>query len=396
VKFSALIDRWRGLTTARKVVVVVVVILVLLLARNMACRGAGGQGGMKRGGFAVSVEVAAVERGPIRHIVRFVGSAEPFESVTVLPKISGILSSFPVQIGDWVDEGDVIATIDDAEFGQRLDQARANLGLAEARLERSRINLKLAGRELERVESMAESDLISDQQLDLTTTERDGARADVQLAEADVTRARAAWDEARTNYEYTSIRARMSGSIDKRQVDAGTLISPNTPLCTIVRTDPAKVVLNVPESDIGILRVGGNAEVSASGGTIEVQGRVERIAPTVDAATRTMAAEIVIDNPDGTLRPGMYTEVSLLIEEKASVLLVPEFALVRREDRLEVIRVSDGTAEVVQVTVGIISDGVAEVVDGVEEDALVVVRGQYLVNDGDPVRYETPGEEAEG
>jgi RND family efflux transporter MFP subunit len=343
----------------------------------------------------VTVEVAPVERGPIRHTVSYVGSAEPFESVTVLPKVSGILSSFPVQIGDWVTEGDVIATIDDAEFSQRLDQARATLGLAEARLERSKINLKLAGRELERVESMAEEGLTSAQQLDRATTERDGAQADVQLAEADITRARAAWDEAQTNYQYTRVRARMSGSIDKRKVDSGTLVSPTTPLCTIVRTEPAKIVLNVPESDIGMLRVGGGAEVSAAGGSIVVHGRVERIAPTVDVATRTMAAEIVIDNADGALRPGMYTQVSLLIDEKLDVVLVPERALVRREGRMETIRVSDGTAHVVQVTVGIIADDVAEVIEGLDVGDLVVVRGQYLVNDGDPVRYETPGDEAE-
>lgn len=371
-------------------IIVAIAVLLVLISIIRSCGGGRGRGPM--GGFAVPVEVAPVERGPIRHTVRYVGSAEPYESVTVLPKISGILTSFPVQIGDWVTEGDVIATIDDAEFGQRLDQARANLGLAEARLERSRINLKLSERELERVQSMAEEGLTSAQQLDLATTERDGARADVQLAEADVTRARAAYDEARTNYDYTRVRARMSGSIDKRKVDSGTLVSPTTPLCTIVRTDPAKVVLNVPESDIGMIRVGGPADVSAAGGSIEVQGRVERIAPTVDAATRTMAAEIVIDNADDALRPGMYTEVSLLIEEKSDVLLVPEQALVRREGRLEAIRVDDGVAHIVPVTVGIIAEGFAEVIEGVEAGERVVVRGQYLVNDGDPVRYETQGD----
>jgi multidrug efflux pump subunit AcrA (membrane-fusion protein) len=108
-----------------------------------------------------------------------------------------------------------------------------------------------------------------------------------------------------------------------------------------------------------------------------------------------MAAEIVIDNADGALRPGMYTQVSLLIDEKLDVVLVPERALVRREGRMETIRVSDGTAHVVQVTVGIIADDVAEVIEGLDVGDLVVVRGQYLVNDGDPVRYETPGDEAE-
>jgi RND family efflux transporter MFP subunit len=289
-----------------------------------------------------------------------------------------------------VSEGDLIATIDESEYSQRLDQARANLGLAEARLARSRINLKLADRELERMESMSEEGLTSDQQLDLATTTRDGARADVQLAVADVDRARAAYDEARINFEHTRIVARMSGSVDKRQVDAGTLVAPTTPLCTIVRTDPAKVVVNVPEAEIGLLRVGGEAVVTAGAGTLELQGRVERIAPTVDAATRTMTAEIVVPNSDDALRPGMYADVTLLIEEKPDVVLAPELALVRREGRTEVIRVSDGVAHATPVEVGIISDGRAEVLDGLAAGDLVVVRGQYLLNEGDQVRYEAP------
>ncbi len=369
-----------------------VVLALILVAAVRSCVGAGSarlRGGFA-GSFAVSVEVAAVERGPIRHTVRYVGSAEPYESITMLPKVTGILTSFSVQIGDSVNEGDLIATIDEAEYAQRLDQARANLGLAEARLERSRINLQLAERELERVASMAEQGLTSDQQLDQVTTQRDGARADVQLAQADVTRARAAYDEAAINLDNTRILARLTGSVDKRHVDPGALVSPTTPLCTIVRTDPAKVVVNVPEAEIGYLRVGSEALVTAAAGTIELNGRVGRVAPTVDMATRTMTAEIVIPNGDGALRPGMYTDVELLIEEKPDVVLAPEQALVRREGRTEVFRVDDGVAHSVAVEVGIIADGKAEVREGLAGGDVVVVRGQYLLNEGDHVQYEEP------
>jgi len=380
------------MTRKRLIIGLAVVAVVLVVVIIRSCVGGSGEDS-GRSGYAVSVEVASIERGPIRHTAKYVGSLEPYESVTVLPKVTGILTSFPVQIGDWVSEGDVIATIDEAEFAQRLGQARANLGLAEARQSRSRINLKLADRELERVQSMADQGVASDQQLDLTTTERDGARADVQLADADVTRARAAFDEARINFENTRIKARLSGSVDKRQVDAGALVSPATPLCTIVRTEPAKVILNVPEADIGLIQIGGEAVVTAAAGTIEANGRVERVSPTVDAASRTMTAEIVVANTSGALRPGMYAEVELLIAEKPDVLLAPERALVRQEDRFEVIRVSDGVAHSAPVTLGIVTEGAVEVIDGVEDGDLVIVRGQYLVNDGDPVRYEIGGSE---
>ncbi len=381
-----------GVPFKRLVVIAAAVIglLAVVSVVGLVRRGADPAAGDGEGAFAVSVEVAPVELGSIRHTVQYVGSVHAYESVTILPKVTGILTSFPIQIGDEVTQGQPIAVIDDAEFKQRLDQAQANLQLAQAQLQRAKINLDLAERELGRVQTMASQGLTSDQLLDQATSKRDGAKADVQLAEADVTRASAAYDEAQINYENTKITARLTGSVDDRRVDAGALVSPATPLCTIVRTDPAKVILNIPEAEIETLHVGSDALVTAAAGTVEVHGRVERVSPTVDPATRTMTAEVVVPNSNGALRPGMYAEVEILLENKAGVVLAPEQAIVRREGRTEVFTVTDGVAHNVQVTVGVTADGKAEVVDGLAAGDTVVVRGQYLLNEGDPVRVQTP------
>jgi len=381
----------------KKLLFVVVVGAVAALCVSVGLRvkrGSNNPAAMPRSGFEVSVEVAKVERGPIRQTIRYVGSVEAYESVTILPKVTGILETLKVQIGDRVSKGDLLATIDDAEFVQRLERAKANLKLAEARLERSRISLRSAEREFARAETMSRQGLAPDQQLDLATSDRDAAHADVDLAEADVAGARASLDEAQINLEHTRIIARLSGYIDKRRVDPGALVSATTPLCTIVRTDPAKAVIDVPETDIALIEVGRPAVVMVADGSIKLQGRVERIAPTVDVATRTTMVEIVVPNEAGELRPGMYADVTLVAEEKSDVVLAPEMALVRRNGRTEVLRVVDGVAHSTEVTLGILSEGAAEVLDGLAEGDLVIVRGQYLVGDGDRVRHETPGEQA--
>ncbi len=343
--------------------------------------------------LAVSVEVGEVGRGPVRETVRYVGSVEAYDSVTVLPKVTGILESIGVDIGDSVSKGDILATIDDAEFVQRLEQAKANLKLAEAKLARSRINLVSAEREYTRTESLVNDGLTPEQQLDLSAAQRDGASADVDFAEADVARTRAALSEAQINLENTRIAAQMSGYVDKRRVDAGTLVSPTTPLCTIVSTNPAIVVVNVPENDISLLQVDGLAAVKVGAGDVEYQARVKRIAPTVDVTTRTILAELVVPNAEGALRPGMYADVLLVAREKADALLVPEEALIRLNGQTDVLRVVEDVAQTTHVTLGIIGEGYVEVIDGLEEGELVVTKGQYVVKDGDPVRHASSEEE---
>jgi RND family efflux transporter MFP subunit len=343
--------------------------------------------------LAVSVEVAEVGRGAVRETVRYVGSVEAYDSVTVLPKVTGILESMEVDIGDAVSKGDLLASIDDAEFVQRVEQAKANLKLAEARLERSRINLVSAEREHARTEALVSDGLTPEQQSDLSAAQRDGAGADVDLAEAEIARSSAVLSEAQINLKNTRIVARMNGHVDKRRVDPGALVSPTTPLCTIVSTNPAKVVINVPENDISLLQVDGLAAVKVGAGEIEHQGRVKRIAPTVDVTTRTILAELVVPNAEGALRPGMYADVLLVAREKADALLVPEEALIRLNGQTDVLRVVDDIARTTRVTLGIIGEGYAEVIDGLEEGELVVTKGQYVVKDGNPVRHASSEEE---
>jgi len=342
--------------------------------------------------MAVTVEVAEVERGPVRESVRYVGSVEAYESVVIIPKVTGILESIKVDIGDRVSKDDLIATIDDADFAQRLEQVKASLKLAEAQHERSRINLDSAGREFERTEALVRAGLVPEQQLDLAAAQRDSARADVDLAEATVNRARAALDEAKINFDNTRIAARLSGYIDKRRVDPGALVSPTTPLCDIVKTDPAKVVINVPENDVPLLEVGRPTVVKVGRGSIEYEGEIERIAPTVDVATRTTVTEIAVPNAEGKLRPGMYADVLLVVREKSDALIVPEQALVRGNGQTNVLRVEDGVAHACRVTVGILGEGWAEVLDGLQENDVVIVKGQYLVRDGERVRYASDEE----
>lgn len=342
---------------------------------------------------AVKVGVVLVERRPLRETMDYAGSVEATETVTIASKVTGIVQQITVDLGDHVTQGDTLVVIDDGEFMQRLKQAKANLQLSEAQLERSRITQQLAEREYERAERLAGQGLGTDQAMDSATAFRDTSSAEIDLAKADVARMRAAVEEAQLGVENTRIVSPMDGYVQARRVDPGALASPTMPLLVLVKIDPAKVVVHIPESDILLAEKGREALVSVAGGRLQFNGRVERVAPTLDIATRTTLVEINVPNADGRLRPGMSADVAIVAREDPAALVVPEDALVLQQDRMMVFVVKGDIARMVPVQIGIQQHGMVQIVEGLEESDLVIVKGQFLVRDGSEVDYEgaTPG-----
>lgn len=342
---------------------------------------------------AVKVGVVLVERRPLRETMEYAGSVEATETVSIASKVTGIVQQITVDLGDHVTQGDTLVVIDDGEFMQRLKQAKANLQLSEAQLERSRITQQLAEREYERAERLAGQGLGTDQAMDSATAFRDTSSAEIDLAKADVARMRAAVEEAQLGVENTRIVSPMDGYVQARRVDPGALASPTMPLLVLVKIDPAKVVVHIPESDILLAEKGREALVSVAGGRLQFNGRVERVAPTLDIATRTTLVEIKVPNADGRLRPGMSADVAIVAREDPAALVVPEDALVLQQDRMMVFVVKGDIARMVPVQIGIQQHGMVQIVEGLEESDLVIVKGQFLVRDGSEVDYEgaTPG-----
>lgn len=337
---------------------------------------------------AVKVGVVLVERRPLRETMEYAGSVEATETVSIASKVTGIVQQITVDLGDHVTQGDTLVVIDDGEFMQRLKQAKANLQLSEAQLERSRITQQLAEREYERAERLAGQGLGTDQAMDSATAARDTSSAEIDLAKADVARMSAAVEEAQLGVENTRIVSPMDGYVQARLVDPGALASPTMPLLVLVKIDPAKVVVHIPESDILLAEKGREALVSVAGGRLQFNGRVERVAPTLDIATRTTLVEIKVPNADGRLRPGMSADVAIVAREDPAALVVPEDALVLQQDRMMVFVVKGDTARMVPVQIGIQQHGMVQIVEGLEESDLVIVKGQFLVRDGSEVDYE--------
>ncbi len=334
------------------------------------------------------VQVCEVVRGSMKEFYSYRGSVEATELVNVVSKVTGIVKEMNVHLGDKVTEGDVLVTIDDAEFVQRLRQAEANARLAAAQLERDKIRRDLAQIDYERTQRLAEQGLAPEQQLDAASAARDAAKAEVDLANAQLARMDSGVDEAKLNIENTRIASPLTGYVAKRHVDSGALASPTAPLLTLVRNDPAKVVVHIPESDIRVAETGRQVQVWIAGGATEFTGEIVRFAPTLDEMTRTTVIEILVPNLDNRLRPGMTANVSVLAQIEPDALIVPEQALFQNSSGMTVFRITEGKVYSIPVKVGIQENGLAQIVSGLEEGDLVVLTGQFLIKDGDEVETE--------
>jgi RND family efflux transporter MFP subunit len=358
----------------------------------------------------VPVEVQAVEHGPIELRRTFSGALEAGAEFVVAPKVGGRVERLLVNIADPVQRGQVVGELDNDEYVQAVAQAQAELAVAQANLAQARGVFDVASRDFERVRTLRGRGVASESQLDTARANQVAKKAEFEVAQAQVMRAEAALETARIRLGYTRITAGWSGGSDmwvvaERYVDEGGMVAANAPLLRIVELDPLIGVIFVAERDYSRLRPGQPVVLTTDAfSEREFPGRIERIAPVFKQATRQARVELAVDNPRQLLKPGMFIRATVTLDRLADAVIVPEEALVRRDDRTGLFLVgADGkSVSWHEVSVGI-RDGTRVQVTGEGLSGRVVTLGQQLLRDGSAVLIpaarsapEGPGTEAAG
>lgn len=325
-----------------------------------------------------TVRTATVRSTVLRDTVRLTAEALPWSAVTVAAEISGRIVELPAEVGDAVREGDVVARLDDATV-------RAERDRAEARARSARAALVQAERDLERGAKLAQTQDISAGELDRLTLARDTAAAELQAAEAQS-------ELNRQNVERAVVTAPFAGVVSERHVEVGSWVSPGSPLVRLVETRRLKVRASASQRDRARLKTGLPAEVRAEAlPGAPFQGRVRLLGQEADPGTGTYLVEVAVEEPasgDGRLLPGMQGTVVILLGERTA-LVVPRSALVTVGDADAVFVAADGTARLVRPERGATSEDEVEILAGLKEDDEVVVAGQHVLQDGDPIRKES-------
>lgn len=347
-----------------------------------------GDGGSS-GGFGnrpTLVETVAVRQGSIHEQLSLVGSLKPKESVDVVPKITGKLERVLVDVGDPVKEGQLIAVLEGEELAQQVLRAEATLAVAQATLAQRHAELENAQADDRRAQQLLQEGLLSRQAMESTQTRARVVQSQVRLAEAQVRQAEADLAELRIRRQQTQVLSPLTGWVAARHMSVGALVNPNNPIVTVLRLSSMVTEVRVPEERLAGLRVGNRAFVAMDalqGRTIE--GRVARISPMLDPATRSGTVQVEIPNPDGQLKAEMSARIQMETGSQREALLVPREAIVLRGDRPGVHLLDGQRARFQPVETGISSGGDVEVVAGLSAGMKVITRGTQGLQDGSPV-----------
>jgi RND family efflux transporter MFP subunit len=387
----------RGLVKKKRVIAVIGAVFLAVLAWRiivLILKDEGSSSG-RFGRPPVAVQLDRVRYEPIQETRQLTGTIYPLYQYIVAPKVSGRIIRIHKRIGDWVRRGETIAKIDDGEYQQMLLEAEANLKIAQANLAETEIQLELAQQESERIESLKQRGLASLSELDAATANFDALQSRLKLAQAQVEQRQAALKSAQIRLGYTTLIATEPGFIGERFVDEGSMLAPNSAVVSVIGIDTVIVRTTVIERVYGQIQVGQSSEieVDAFPGR-NFRGRVSRIAPRLEEASRVAQMEVEVTNDELLLKPGMFCRVTLVLAEKESAQVVPGRAIASRNGADGVFVVDDGEqiARYVPVELGISTRDKIEILSP-RIEGLVVLVGHHLLEDGSNVIL--PGEQEE-
>lgn len=329
-----------------------------------------------------SGDVAAVDARSLAVSLPLSGSLAPLSSATIKSKISGVVEATTVQEGQAVAAGQVLARIDQADLRARLQQQQAMLDEAQAKL-------ALATKNEANSEALLAQKYISQNAFDSTQNTVALARANVKSAAAMVEIARIALNDG-------IIRAPISGVVSKRHVQAGEKLSPDMPVYSIVNLSELTLEAQVPASEIPRVKVGQDVRFRVDGFQQRAfEGKVARINPATEAGSRAMLVYIAVRNDDAALRAGMFAKGSIVTERSGVAPIVPMTALRGEPGRQLVYKIEHGKVVAQPVTLGLRNDdeGYAEVVDGLDKGANVIVSKLNAVKPGASVKLPATAKE---
>ncbi len=357
----------------------------------------GGGGGFGGGGFGggnfagprlpMTVELGAVTRADMAEQITVVGNLVGAATVQSAPKINGRLLSVTVRMGDRVTRGQTMARLEDSEIREQVRQTEASFDVAEATVRQREADLRFAQTNLDRSRSLFERQLLSKQTLDDAESRQQASAAQLDLARAQLAQSQARVEELKINLTDTVITSPVTGFVGSRTLDPGAWVTPNTAFLSVVDISTVRLVANVVEKDLRRITAGLGAEVAVDAYPGEqFMGKVARVAPVLDPATRTAQIEVEIANPQGRLKPGMYANVRFTVDQRPKTLVVPTNAVVEWEGKRGVFVPGDGdTATFHPITLGLQDQKQTEVASGLSEGDRVITTGAATLREGDRI-----------
>lgn len=337
--------------------VLVAAVLGAVLASVSGCGKSSPQGA--RGGMTVQVVAFKSVRQPVSEKISLVGNLAANESVEIKSEIDGRVEEIGFEEGQKVKKDQVLFKINEQKLQASLAQAQANLTLAETTARR--------------YQALIESQAISRQEFDQATAALDANKAELELIKA--------------QREDATILAPFDGVMGQRLVSVGQFISKGTSLSFLISQDPVKAEFKVPERYLSQVKEGQAIDIRVAAYPDDVfSGEVYFIDPKIDESTRTALLKARVPNPEGKLRPGMFSNLDLIVATRRAIV-IPETALIIKGDAISVFVVDEkNTAHLRPVKAGLRLAGMVEIAEGLNEGEIVVTEGFQKLMEGAGVK----------
>jgi RND family efflux transporter MFP subunit len=329
---------------------------------------------------ALTVSAASVTRQAIVRSVLANGTSEPARVSAIGPQMTGRIGAVLVKEGDKVKAGAVLVRLDSDEASLRVQQTAAGAAQSKAQYE-------LARAEYERLAPLLERGTITPQQLQRLEAQRDALKSATEASHV-------AQSDAARMQGNTTIRAPFAGIVSKVPMEVGeiaTMVPPSV-LLRLVDLSSVDVRVQVHERELSRVSIGDQIEAKFPSSNQTAQGQVTFISPEIDPKTRNAEVVTRIPNVDGSLRAGMFAEISIKPKTSPNSLVVPASAVAGTGDDRYVFLISNDTVNRQKVRVAPIDSKTVEVLEGISEGQSVVRAGLGRLSDGAHVKVETPSE----
>lgn len=350
-------------------------LLWLLLASALLLQGCMGQANGDENSadaetsLAIPVEAATVSNSDMAAFYTGTATLEADEQAVVVSQITGVVLNLNAEEGDFVEAGQVLASVETDRYALEVERANAALKRLET--------------DFERKQELFAKKLVSTEDFERVSAEFDAQKA--------------AYDLARLDLAYTSIKAPISGYISERLIRVGNLVTLHQPVFHVTSYEPLLAVLHVPERELRVLSKGQQVSMSVDAWPGEVfSGEVIRISPVIDPNTGTFRVTAEISDRDDMLKPGLFGRAEILYDLHKNVPVIPRSAVITEDEISHVFVINEeGSASRRTIQLGFEAKGQIEVVEGLAQGETVVTAGKGSLSEGTRVEV-VGGDQASG
>jgi membrane fusion protein, multidrug efflux system len=341
-----------------------------------------------------TIEVVKVVEQPLNVTLSLPGELAPYQTVALYSRVTGFVKTIGVDRGSRVRAGQQLAVLEAPELVAQKSEAQSKLQSAEAQLAAVRSKAEATASTYEKLKAAsATPGVVAGNDVILAQKAVEADQGQIAAAQQNVEAARQALKSVSDMEGYLRITAPFSGVVTERNVHPGALVGPTggpgtaMPIVRIVESNRLRLVVPVPEAYTAGVTNGTSLTFTVAAYPGQAfTGTVSRISQSVDVATRTMAVELDVNNADGRLAPGTFSQVRWPVRRTAPSLLVPSGSVATTTGRTFVIRVRGGRTEWVDVKTGLASGPLVEVYGDLKAGDEIAARGTDEVRAGAQVQ----------